>query len=64
MFSSLLYLTLVTYTEGGNFKCSLKWIMDHEENLSSEVIDLNFDLNEFRKYGKIPLFSSNSIILS
>ena len=38
--------------------------MDHEENLSSEVIDLNFDLNEFRKYGKIPLFSSNSIILS
>ena len=31
--------------------------MDHEENLRSGVIDLHFDLHEFRKYGKIPLFS-------
>ena len=30
---------------------------DHEENLRSEVIDLNFDIHEFRNYGKIPLFS-------
>ena len=35
--------------------------MDHEENLRS---DLHVDLHEFRKYGKIPLFHFNSIILS
>ena len=29
----------------------------HEENFRLEVIDLYFDLHDFRKYGKIPLFS-------
>ena len=34
------------------------------ENFKSEVIDLHFNFHEFRKYGKIPFFHFNSIILS
>ena len=37
---------------------------DHEENLRSEDIDLYFDQHELRKYGKIPIFYSNSNIIS
>ena len=37
--------------------------MDHEENLRPEVIGLNFDLHEIRKYLNIPFFLTNSIIL-
>ena len=31
--------------------------VDHEDNLRTVVIELHFDLHEFRKYGKILLFS-------